>query len=192
MVEFTICHYAKNHELSRNKCPPSNLIVDTTFSSLFGSTPVPNDTSSTLDQPIRMTTAEAREAFLRNSFRKRGTLKADEPDIHTIRTPDLEPMLSKADTYNPGVNDVRLPRMHSDYRFDHSQQYNNTRNDRSSMQPEPLRMSDQRNLKPTVNKLKNQVSGGNTVYIDFLKKTSKISIEKMVINLIRDWGSCLG
>lgn len=165
MVEFTVCHYAKNHELSRSKCPTSNLVIDTTFSSLFGSTPGGGDTSTTLvDQTaIPMTTAEAREAFLRNSFRKRGTLKADEPDIHTIRTPDHEPMLgirnesmlgNRNEAYNH--NDVRLPSLHSDYRFDH--QNNNIRNDRSSLQPEPLKMADQRNIRPAVSKLKNQVS----------------------------------
>lgn len=103
-----------------------------------------------------MTTAEAREHFLRNSFRKRGTLRADEPDIHTIRTQDLEPMLGKNDAYNHGTNDARLPNMHSDYRFDHTQ--NNNKNDRSSMQPELLKMSDPRNIRPAVSKLKNQVS----------------------------------
>lgn len=152
-------HFAKNHELSRGKCPPSNLIVDTTFSSLFGSTPGGGDNSTTnlVDQTrIQMNTPEGREQFLRNSFKKRGTLRADEQDIHTIRTPDHEPMLAKHDTYNS--NDVRLSSIHSDlaYRFDHPHNNSNSRNDRPSLQPEPLHLSDQRNLR-TVSKLKSQV-----------------------------------
>jgi hypothetical protein len=160
MVEFTCCHFAKNREHVRSKCPPSNLIVDTTFSSLFGSTPCGADNSTTnlVDHTrIQMSTPEEREQFLRNSFKKRGTLRADEQDIHTIRTQDHEPMLAKHDTYNS--NDVRLSSIHSDlaYRFDHPHNNNNHNpNNRSSLQPEPLHLSEQRNMR-TMSKIKNQV-----------------------------------
>lgn len=106
-----------------------------------------------------MSTAEAREQFFRNSFKKRGTLKADEQDIHTIRTPDHEPMLSKHDVYNHGTNDVRLSDIggggYRFDRFDHSHN-NNIRVGRGSLQPELLHQ--QRNIKPAVSKLKSQVS----------------------------------
>uniref|UniRef100_A0A914XXN0 Neurotransmitter-gated ion-channel transmembrane domain-containing protein n=1 Tax=Panagrolaimus superbus TaxID=310955 RepID=A0A914XXN0_9BILA len=36
MIEFTICHYAKNQEM-RHTAPTSNLILDQTLSTLFGS-----------------------------------------------------------------------------------------------------------------------------------------------------------
>ncbi|KAH7729003.1 Protein LGC-40 [Aphelenchoides avenae] len=37
MIEFTICHFAKNQEMHRSN-GPRNLVVDSTFSTLFGST----------------------------------------------------------------------------------------------------------------------------------------------------------
>lgn len=37
MIEFTICHFAKNQEILRGETQPS-LIVDTALSTLFGAT----------------------------------------------------------------------------------------------------------------------------------------------------------
>jgi hypothetical protein len=42
MIEFTICHFAKNQEMHRSN-GPRNLVVDSTFSTLFGSTAGANE-----------------------------------------------------------------------------------------------------------------------------------------------------
>jgi hypothetical protein len=136
--------------------PSSNLIVDTTFSSLFGSTP----TAESTGHHTSMTTAEAREQFLRNSISKKRNgraLRPDEQDIHTIRTPDHEPMLMKSmsgESYatNNGASDARLLDLHPEMA---AYRYNNTDD---GMQTEQLRLADQRNIRPAVDKLRSHVS----------------------------------
>lgn len=107
MIEFTICHFAKNQELSRGEAGAPNLLVDSTMSTLFDTS---NDTLGSLRR-LKSSTAEARDRFFkgldplptshvhsRHAHSNGRTLRADEPDIHTIQPMDnsMEPMLVKS------------------------------------------------------------------------------------------------
>ncbi|CAD5234078.1 unnamed protein product [Bursaphelenchus xylophilus] len=150
MIEFTICHFAKNQELSMGSPNAPNLIVDSTMSTLF-------DTSSNLNDSIKRlkeNNAEARDRFFKgidpNALPSRNgrTLRPDEPDIHTIQPMpvDMEPMLKSLSSYGSHNGDARLnglrdpmyPRMHS---------------------LDTLHMTEEKHnsIKPTMNRLRNQV-----------------------------------
>ncbi|KAI6232057.1 hypothetical protein M3Y95_00446800 [Aphelenchoides besseyi] len=152
MVEFTLCHFAKNREMScGNERPPANLVVDTTFSSLFGSTPSADQTNST-QTSIPIVEDPRNKKTQRNGH----PIRMEDPtDPRMAPLADQEAMLLKGDSYN-GAGDPRLIDLHPDliYRYNHLS--NSLGN---NVQSEPLRVNDQRNMmRPTVNKLKSQVN----------------------------------
>lgn len=152
MIEFTICHFAKNQELSRGTPNQPNLIVDSTLSTLFDTTSSTNDSLKRL----KLNKAEARERFFKNLdppnkiITPNGrALRADEPDIHTIQM-DLEPMLVKSfsgDSYNSNSGaDARLLGFQGN-NYEKAPPYS----------LDTVRLTEEKNLRPAVNKLKNQV-----------------------------------
>lgn len=83
MVEYTIAHYAKNHEILGNCQLPTNLFVDSTLSTLFGDLAMQHQQrrhSSTRSRNLPM-------VHLQNIYDNNQTLKPDEPDMYTIRHP---------------------------------------------------------------------------------------------------------
>jgi hypothetical protein len=137
MIEFTICHFAKNQEMHRSN-GPRNLVVDSTFSTLFGSTVGAPEK----DEMVR------RQADFRRPYRP------DEPDIHTIQngTEDFErSMLNNHHNNNSAEARLRIPpELNPDLsRFEYG-------GERVNLEP-------QKSMKPAVSKLRKQVGLDFTV-----------------------------
>ncbi|KAI6222989.1 hypothetical protein M3Y99_01477800 [Aphelenchoides fujianensis] len=147
MIEFTIVHYNKNQPLTcGDQRPAANLVVDTTFSSLFGSLPTRESTG------LSHTSIPIDDPRVKKLPQKNGqTMRSEDvADSRMAPLADTEPMLIKGDSYS-GNGDPRLLDLHPDL------VYRLANNGLPTAQSEPLRVNDPR-MRPAVSKLKSQVS----------------------------------